>query len=117
MYIILRTSVRKNPFLERSMNQFNSVHKISNLLYSFIIHFDVTPTSCYVPYMVSSLMVSYAFFIVPMHATYSTYHKLFDVIIPVILDEGYSLRSSLLCHPLYPPVPLRLNILLSSILQ
>jgi len=97
------------------MNQFNSVHKISNLLSSFIIHFDVTP-SCYVPYMVSSLMVSYTFCIVPMHATYSAYHKLFDIITPVIFDEGYSLRSSLLCHPLYPPVPLRLNILLSSIL-
>lgn len=62
-------------------------------------------------------MFSYEFIIVPMHATYSIYHTLFDVITPVILDEGYSLRTSLLCHPLYPHVPLRLNILLSSILQ
>lgn len=114
---IFGTSVRKNPFLEPSTSQFNSVHKLSNLVSLFNIHFDVTPTSCYVPYMVSSLMVPYAFLIVPIHATYSTYHKLFDVTIPVILDEGYALRSSLLYHPLYPHVPLRTIILLSSVLQ
>jgi len=50
--------------------------------------------------MVSFLMVSYVFLIVPMRVTYSTNHKLFDVINPVILDEEYSLRSSLFYHPL-----------------
>jgi len=117
MRIIFGTSVHKNPLLEHSTNQFNSVHKISNLVSLFNIHFNVIPTSCYVPFMVSSLMLSYAFLIVTMHATYSTYYKLFDVITSVILDKGYSLWSSLLYRPLYPPVSLRLNILLSTFLQ
>jgi len=67
--------------------------------------------------MVYSLMVSYAFLIVPMHVIYPTYHKFFDVITPVILDEGYTLRSSLLYHRHYPFVSLHLNILLSSVPQ
>jgi hypothetical protein len=100
MYITFGTSVHKNPFLEPSMSQFNSVYKISNLLSLFNIHFDVSLTSCYVPHMVASLMVSYAFLIVPMPSTYSTYNSLTSLPRRYLITELFIIPSSLSSRPL-----------------